>query len=225
MTAMTTIETQEDDLLIDGRKILQPKNGYHFSSDSVRLANFVRFRSKDKIVELCAGSGIIGILLALRGASHVQMVELQKELALLAQQNVALNNLSESINVQNMPLQGCHKTLGSDFFDIIVCNPPFEKAKSGLEKNQITIAKFELEVSFEEICREAERLLKTGGKFFFVLPARRVFEAAITLSKFNFKIKQCAFFSLKKEADTAYIMAAKGGKDGAKIEQLENSAN
>jgi tRNA1(Val) A37 N6-methylase TrmN6 len=211
---------REDELLIDGRKILQPVDGYHFSSDSVRLAKFVEFKANDRIIELCSGCGIVGILLCLYGASSVQMVELQKELADVCAKNIEINELAEKIKVFNAPLQDCYKTLGSDCFDIVVCNPPFERVDPRFEENQINIAKFEYKVNFEEIAKEAVRLLKTGGKFFFVYPAARLFEAAATLEAHSFQIKKCSLFFPKEIADTVYVMATKGGKPGAKISLL-----
>ena len=55
-----------DDLCLDGRFIISHKDKYCFTSDSVMLANMVRANSKSKVVDLCAGGGIISILIALK---------------------------------------------------------------------------------------------------------------------------------------------------------------
>lgn len=211
-------DEQLDDLLIDERKIIQQKDGYHFSSDSVRLAKFVKFKSGDRICEFCAGSGIISILLAIDGANDLTCIELQKDLANICQKNVKINDFEGKIKVLNENLVDIHKKIGCEIFDIIICNPPFEKTKNNLEENQVNIAKFELCVNLKQIACEASRLLKFKGKFFAVVPAKRLFEFDGYLNEFGFKIKETHLFCPKNdECDTAYVCAVKGAKDGAKI--------
>ena len=53
-----------EDLQFEGLKIIQDTEGYAFTSDSVLLANYVRFMPKSKVVEFCAGTGVISILLS-----------------------------------------------------------------------------------------------------------------------------------------------------------------
>ena len=56
------MELRLDDLMLDGLKIYQYKDGYNFTSDSVLLANFVSTKKSSRCVEIGAGSGIISIL-------------------------------------------------------------------------------------------------------------------------------------------------------------------
>lgn len=211
-------DEQLDDLLIDGRKIIQQKDGYHFTSDSVRLAKFVEFKDRDKICEFCAGSGIISILLAIDGANDLTCIELQKDLANICQKNVKINNFEDKIKVLNDDLVDIHKKIGCEVFDAVICNPPFEKARPIFQKTQANIAKFELCVNLKQIAKEASRLLKFKGKFFAVVPAKRLFEFDSYLNEFGFKIKETHLFCPKNdECDTAYVCAVKGAKDGAKI--------
>ena len=53
---------QFDDLQLDGLKIIQSKDGYKFSTDSVLLANFGNAKASDKYLDLCSGSGVVAIL-------------------------------------------------------------------------------------------------------------------------------------------------------------------
>ena len=53
-----------EDLQFEGLKIIQNKNLYTFTSDSVILANFVKLKSKEVALEIGAGSGVISILLS-----------------------------------------------------------------------------------------------------------------------------------------------------------------
>ena len=51
-----------DDLQFNNLFIIQNPELYCFTSDAVELCNFVKCGVKDRIVDLCSGSGIIGIL-------------------------------------------------------------------------------------------------------------------------------------------------------------------
>ena len=54
-----------DDLMCNGYQIIQNPDEYCFTSDATKLANFVKCKKTDKVVDLCAGSGIVGILVHL----------------------------------------------------------------------------------------------------------------------------------------------------------------
>lgn len=160
-------ETLED-LLIDGLKIIQSKDLYRFSSDAVMLSKFASFKKGDKVIDLCAGSGIVGLhFYALhRELASVKEVEIQPELASLCQRSVEYNGLQEVFAVENMPLQ----ELPSDEngkYSLVLCNPPYKKAGSG-ETNPIksvAIARHELTVTLHEVVTTAKRLLSHGGRF------------------------------------------------------------
>ena len=87
-----------EDLQCKGLKIIQNKNYYTFTSDSVILANFVRLKERDVCVEIGAGCGVISILLSAKNSfKKITAFELQPEMAQLADKNVKLNNLEEKI--------------------------------------------------------------------------------------------------------------------------------
>ena len=52
-----------DDLQCNGLYIIQDPNKYCFTSDAVALANFAKVKSGGSVVDLCSGSGVIGILI------------------------------------------------------------------------------------------------------------------------------------------------------------------
>lgn len=47
-----------EDLQCKGLKIIQNKNYYTFTSDSVILANFIKLNNKDNCVEIGTGCGV-----------------------------------------------------------------------------------------------------------------------------------------------------------------------
>lgn len=167
MTELKENETLED-LLIDGLKIIQSKDLYRFSSDAVLLSKFASFKKGDKVIDLCAGSGIVGLhFYALhKDVKSVKEVEIQPELTDLCRRSVEYNGLQSVFTVDNIPLQEL-PTGENGRYSLVLCNPPYKKAGSG-ETNPIksvAIARHELTVTFPEIVSAAKRLLCHGGRF------------------------------------------------------------
>ena len=95
-----------DDLEVNGLKLIQNPKLYCFTSDSVLLANTAKVKRKDKVLDLGSGSGIVGILIASKqGAKSVDLVEIQPEMANLAERNVKLNNLEDVVKVYEISVQ------------------------------------------------------------------------------------------------------------------------
>ena len=56
-----------DDTLFNGRLVCrQHRNGYRFSLDAVLLAHFCQPASRDKVLDLGCGCGVIGLVLCYR---------------------------------------------------------------------------------------------------------------------------------------------------------------
>ena len=214
---------QLDDLLIDDRKIIQNKNLYMFTSDSVRLANFVKIKPSDKVCELCSGSGIISILLALKQMpSLINLVEIQPELASMSERSILLNGFEEKLNVINAPLQNISKQIGQGEYSVVVCNPPFEKTPINIQNKSQQIARSEVTVTLSEITLEASRLLKFGGAFYMCIPSSRYVEACVQLNKNNLEVKETTFLLNKDDScRLALLKAVKGGKSEVKIKAIK----
>ncbi len=84
------IEDLEDKRL----KIIQAKDSYRFSVDSILLLNFIRLKNYENIIDLGTGSGIIPLLLfGKKKGLSIYGVEIQKDLADMAplRGNIAVN--------------------------------------------------------------------------------------------------------------------------------------
>ncbi len=221
---ITLLEGEQlDDLLIDNRKIIQNKNLYMFTSDSVRLADFVKIKSSDKVCELCSGSGIISILLALeKMPCEIKLVEIQSELASMSERSIKLNGLDDKLKVVNLPLQNVSKLIGQGEYSVVVCNPPFEKTPLNIENKSQQIARSEVMVTFAEIAFEASRLLKYGGAFYVCIPATRFAEVCAELNKNKLEVKETTLLLNKDNtARLALLKAVKGGKSEVKIKAIK----
>ncbi|SHH32493.1 Methyltransferase small domain-containing protein [Caloranaerobacter azorensis DSM 13643] len=89
--------------------------------DSYRLGENILFKRNTKVLDLCSGSGIQGILAA-RSASEVYCVELNPVAANMAIFNVKLNELEDKVRIIEGDL---FNEVKGQKFDIIYSNPPF----------------------------------------------------------------------------------------------------
>ena len=208
-----------DDLQFNNLFIIQNKQSYCFTSDAVALANFVRCGVKDTIVDLCSGSGVIGILAqAKTNAKHVYLVELQPSLADMSKRSVEYNKL-KNVTVINKPLQGISKVIGNNF-EVVVCNPPYKVSNTGgvSEKQEIAICKNEITVTLEEIVKEVNNLLKFGGRFFTVNKEDRLVDLLCLMRKYKIEPKVLKFIKSEAGSSVVLVEGKKGGKAGVKIQ-------
>ena len=215
-----------DDLQYKNLHLIQNKNLYCFSSDAVLLCNFVKAKKTDIIVDLCSGSGVVGMLAqAKTGAQKLYLIEKQTELAEMSKRSFELNYI-ENAKVICADILHAPMLLGEGKIDVVCSNPPYylqsQKKLSGNYK--IDMAKFEIEISLDKLCEVASKLLKFGGKFYLINDARRIAEIIQTLKKYNLEPKVIEFvFSKDTEpSNVVLIQATKHGKPGAKVFYKKN---
>lgn len=209
-----------DDLQLDGLKIIQHKDGYKFSTDSVLLANFGKAKASDKYLDLCSGSGVVAILFSWKNKiKNASIIELQPRLADMAQRSIDINNLN--INVINDDLKNSLKYFEQETFDVITVNPPYNINLGELSESEITIATHELKTSLKDIVLISSKLLKYGGKLFMVHRADRLADIIYELKKCKIEPKRLKIIYPKrsKEPNLILIEAKKGAKVGLKYEK------
>lgn len=93
----------------------------YIGMDSYRLAEQLPSGRINRVLDLCAGSGIQAIVQA-HHAKRVTAVELNPYAAHMCRFNAILNGVSETVNVSNSSL---FSELAGEEFELIVSNPPF----------------------------------------------------------------------------------------------------
>ena len=160
-----------DDLQLDGLYILQNPSVYCFTSDAVELANFVSNARNKRVADLCAGSGVIGILINHKQKpSKVVEVEIQPHMADMCRRSVEMNGLSDKIEVICGDVKNIHLTLGYESFDVVVCNPPYCRAKTGGVQlaPEIAMSRHEGSLTLSELTESVSKILKSRGSFYLV---------------------------------------------------------
>ena len=208
-----------EDLQCNGLKIIQNKNLYTFTSDSVILANFIKTKSKDVGVEIGAGCGVISILLQAKNKiKQIYAFELQPEMQELCKKNLELNNLTDKIKLICDDVKNFEKHIAKESVDIVFSNPPYFKPTK-FEQSQVKkIAKEETCLPLEILVQVASSMLKFGGNFYCCYTAERVCELICACQNKNLIVKEL-FFTENGKGDVklAVIRAVKGGKNGCKV--------
>lgn len=202
-------------------RLYQRKDGYRFSVDALLLYSFVNLRAAERIADMGAGSGIVGLLLAKKyPEAEVALIELQEGLFELAEKNIALNGLSDRVRAVRSDIRDLPGGLGG--FDLAVSNPPFRRPDSGLLNvhEERAIARHEIEINLKDLVKAASSILKEKGRFIIVYHPLRLAELMGELRAAALEPKRLGFVHGKKthEAKIALLEAVKGGRGGLKVE-------
>jgi len=206
-----------DDLEYKSLFIIQNKDGYCFTSDSVILSSLVKVKPSDRVVDLCSGSGIIALLIAAKyNPKVVYAVELQEALAEMSKRSVSYNNYEKKVEVIYGNAKNIHKTIGGGF-EVVVSNPPYTKVKNRGEIGDYTeleICKSEVAITAEEVVEEAAKLLKFGGLFYTVNKCGRLVDVIYSMRQNGIEPKTLYLVQPKnsKPADTFIVEGKMGGK-------------
>ena len=203
-------------------KIIQRKDMFNFSLDTVLLANFCTI-TKDvkKIVDFGTNNAAIPLILSRRTNKPIIGVEIQKEAVELAKKNITLNNLDDQIEIVHSDIKEFVNY--SIKVGLVVCNPPFFKVDedSNLNNNEfLTIARHEIKINLEEIIKSAAKILDNRGKFAMVHRPQRMIEILNLMQKYDIEPKRIKFVYPKynKESHILLVEGIYKGKKGLKIE-------
>lgn len=216
-------EVTTDDLQ-NGYYIYQPADGFRFGVDAVLLSEFSRIKPGESVLDMGTGTGIIPILLAAKTKGrHFTGLEIQEFSAAVAKESVLLNKLEERIDIVNGDIKEASKLFGNESFNVVVSNPPYMIADHGLrnDADEKYIARHEALCTFDDIAREASRVLISKGRFYLIHRPFRLAELFMTLKKYKLEPKRMRLVHsyVDKEPQMVLIEASKGGNSGIKIEK------
>ena len=182
-----------DDLEFKNLKIIQNKDGFCFGIDSVLLSDFVKNIKKDAtVLDLGTGTGIIPILLC--GTTKLKRVigvEIQEEVANMAEKSIKLNNLENKFEVLNENILNLNNIYEKQTFDVIVTNPPYKKKETGVinENQKKVISRHEITANLEDFIKIAKDLLKDKGEFYMVHRPERLVDIFSLMRKYKIEPK------------------------------------
>lgn len=212
-----------DDLQRNGYRIIQKKKGFCFGIDAVLLSGFARVKEGESAIDLGTGTGIIPILLeAKTEGRHFTGLEIQEEVAAMAERSVRLNGLEDRVEIVKGDIREASRLFGKASFDVVTSNPPYMNDSHGLKNPDLpkAIARHEVLCTLEDVAREAALLLKPGGRFYMVHRPHRLAEIISVLKEHRLEPKRMKLVHpfVDKEANMVLLEATRGGRSMMKVE-------
>lgn len=203
-------------------RLYQKRQGYRFSVDSLVLAAFAQKRAAGTVADLGTGSGILPIILSKTTAvKAITGIEVQEDLARLAQKNVALNQCETRVTIVHADIRAIIKTFTAGSFDTVISNPPFYPAPSGRinPDRQKAISRHELCGTLTDFLHTSQHLLKVSGKFLAIYPCVRVVDLIGEMRAIGIEPKTLQFIHPKcdEPANLLLVEGVKGAGREAKV--------
>ncbi|KEI82302.1 hypothetical protein N486_00335 [Clostridium botulinum B2 128] len=181
-----------DDLQLKGIHVIQKKQAFRFGIDAVLLANFPTIKNGAKVVDLCSGTGIIPFILAGKtNASNIIGIEIQKEIADMANRSIKYNNLQEKVKFIEGDLKNLKLLKDIEKVDVVTVNPPYKTQGTGIininDKN--VISRHEICCTLDDVVKAAKVLLKDKGKLYMIHRPDRIVDIMNVMRKYYIEPK------------------------------------
>ncbi len=166
--------------------IYQDKCIMKVSTDSVLLGAWANIDQAKKILDIGAGTAILTLMMAQRNTEAlIHAVEIDDLAIADAEKNIAHSNWASRIKLFHKSIQDFTK-IRLDTYDHIITNPPFFiNSTLGPDKSRNT-ARHTLSLSYEEILKACDSLLKKEGKLSIILPPNEAKEFLSVAINFGF---------------------------------------
>lgn len=211
-----------DDLQYKGLQLIQNPEGFCFGVDAVLLANFCEIRNNWRVVDLGTGTGIVPILLAGKtAAKEIIGIEIQEQMAEMANRSVKLNRLEERVKILPRDMNQAVEELEPYSFDAVVSNPPYMNEGGGLvnPESMKAISRHELKCTLEDVIRIAGRLVKDRGHFYMVHRPHRLVDILCLCRQYKLEPKKLRFVhpNKNKKPNIFLIQCVKYGRPELKF--------
>lgn len=187
--AAEMIVISEDRVLGGQLQLRQPVSGHRAGHDAILLAAATSARPGDRVVDFGAGVGTAGLALARRvpGVS-LKLVEINPQLADLAEQNVALNGLAAAVvrlDIGAGTDRFVAAGMAPDSVDAVLMNPPFNDPARHRHSPDPSraLAHVATAATLPVWIHAARRLLRSGGVLTLIWRADGVAEVLAALDR------------------------------------------
>lgn len=176
-------------------------DNYHFSTDTILLADFANPKYSDRVVELGTGCGTMPLLWTrTKKLKEITALDIQKDAVDMLSRTVTLNIKKGNENVSCItPLHADLKDLKGKLpfgcYNVVVCNPPYKLSGSGItnpEKEKL-LARHEESCTLDDICSAASKLLQFSGRFCICQRPERLADVMESMRKFEIEPKRLRF--------------------------------
>ena len=163
------------------------------STDTFLLGYFTRTRRGERICDLGAGTGLLGVLLLARQPElTVTAVEYRESGCQAIRHAAACNGWEARLIPAPFDLRRPEQFSAAGAFDAVVANPPYFAEGRGAvsPKAARQAARAEVSCTLEDVFRAASWLLRSGGRFSLVMRPERMAEVFALADRFHLAPKR-----------------------------------
>lgn len=205
--------------LWEGGPVLHQASGvFPMGTDSVLLSSFARPGSKDRVLDLGTGTGILPILLLYeRPRLTAAAVELEETACQLAQHNFSANGLSDRVQLIPGDLRQHRSLIPTGQFDLTVSNPPYFGTGTGPDASAgLKNARGDGTCTLDDLCQAAAWATRWGGNFCLVFRPDRLCDLITSLRNAGFEPKRIrpVHHTPTSPVNLILVEARRGGNPG-----------
>jgi tRNA1Val (adenine37-N6)-methyltransferase len=166
-----------------------------------------------QLLDIGAGTGLLSLMVAQKNDCTIDAVEIEKEAAEQAAENIAASPWKENIRIHHTDIL---KFQTEQSYDVIISNPPFYEKEIVSADQQKNTAHHSDELKLSELISCIKNHLSATGIFYLLLPFKRTNEALKILSKEGLLVqKQVVVAPSVVHAPFRFLI--KGGRQQAMI--------
>jgi tRNA1Val (adenine37-N6)-methyltransferase len=150
-------------------KIIQQKAAMKVNTDGVLLGAWTNLEGVNSVLDIGTGTGLIALMIAQRSNAQITGVEIERNAAEEALENVQNSKWGNRIFIQNTSFQQFTEQAKGKF-DLIISNPPFFTNSVKNTNPHLSIARHNHLLPFADIIAGTVKLLNKTGKLALILP-------------------------------------------------------
>lgn len=203
----------------DGPRYHYDEQCFPPSTDSFLLGGFAAPRRGERVCDLGAGAGLLGLLLLAREPSlTVTGLERDAHACDMLRRNASENRLPMAALCADLRQTEC---LPNGAFQLAVSNPPYFAPHTGAVAEGVRgQTRAELTAGLEDIFAAAERLLQWGGRFCLVYRPERLAALMTTAATHHLEPKRLRTVHHTAHSAPSLVLleCRRGGKPGLSVE-------
>lgn len=153
--------------------INQERAAMKVGTDGVLLGAWANVTGVSKVLDIGAGTGLIALMMAQRTKAKITGIEIEKNAAEEATGNVSGSPWKNRVKIQNISFQDFVNSC-SEFFDLVISNPPFFTKSRKPESAHLAAAKHDDLLPLPFLVQNVGKLLSENGRFAVIIPAGAV---------------------------------------------------
>ncbi len=201
---------------------LKVSPAHRFGTDSFLLARFTAPKRRDRVCDLGTGCGILPFLfMKWNQPQTVCAVDIQEEAIALLKESIERSPRAGNIQPVLADWNHLPERVAEPFWDVVVCNPPYQALGTGKISRQESAkaARHEVFSTIDQVCAVASELLRFGGRFCLCQRANRLVETICAMKQAGMQPKRLQFCA-KDASSSPWMFLLEGRKGGKPFMQV-----